>query len=478
MIVGKLQRIKKICLVCVCMLNMLGANIFSQEAEQQEVLVLTLEKGIYLATTAERRLSSMQGALLQSEINIQLACAEFDWNIFPKADAGLVGGGRAGVGATLGMGVEVSKKFTNGTRFVFIPTMMKAAKNYQSNLQTSITQPLLRGFGSAYTLAPLRAAQFSNRSAIRQYYIAQAKQIFVAIKGMYEILKQEKLVELDQESVARMEKFVLSTKMKERIGMSDALDIYRAETEFKLTEDSLSRSSEQLQDAKDGLRDILGLSIEMPISVDIKLEYAPVSANEVEAITAALNNRIEIDQAEDAYYESKRLENLAGLNLRPELNLVVDYTSFSWDEAFTRSWTGKRESKWGIGFVTSGDPWNTREQAAYQMSQFNSLDSAMTLEQIRDNIVLDVKRALREIKRAEDRIHLSEEQIENSKKGYYTSRIKFEYGMANNFDLLQAEKSLRQAQAALISSIIDHRIGEFRFLSVLGLLLEKPMVCR
>jgi outer membrane protein len=474
-----LKKIKKVCLMYTFVLNIvICANIFAQEAEQEEALVLTLEKGIYLATTAERRLSSMQGALLQSEINIQLASAEFDWNIFPKADAGLVGGGRAGVGATLGMGVEVTKKFCNGTRFTFTPTMMKAAKNYQSNLQTSITQPLLRGFGSAYTLAPLRAAQFSNRSAIRQFYIAQSKQIFVAIKGMYEILRQEKLVELDKESVDRMGKFVFSTKMKERIGMSDALDIYRAETEFKLTEDSLSRSSEQLQDAKDVLRDILGLSIEMPITVDIKLEYAPVLVDESEAIKAALNNRIEIDQAEDAYYESKHLEHLAGLNLRPELNLVVDYTSFSWDEAFTRSWTGKRESKWGIGFVTSGDPWNTREQAAYQMSQFNTQNSGMDLEQVRDNIVLDVKRALREIKRAEDRIHLSEEQIENSKKGYYTSRVKFEYGLANNFDLLQAEKSLRQAQASLISSIIDHRIGEFRFLSVLGLLLEKPMVCR
>lgn len=482
MMVKNRQRSKKICFIYLCLLNFLCGSLFSEEAirngEGQEVLMLTLEKGIYLASTAERRLSSMQGAVLQSEINIQLACADFEWSIFPKADAGLVGGGRAGVGATLGLGVEVSKKFVNGTRFVFTPTVMKAAKNYQSNLQTSISQPLLRGCGSAYTLAPLRAAQFSNRSAIRQLYLAQTKQIFMAVKGMYEILKQEKLVELDQESAERMEKFVRSTKMKERIGMSDSLDIYRAETEFKLTEDSLSRSSEQLQDAKDSLRDILGLPLEMPIAVDISLEYAPVLVDETEAITAALNNRIEIDQAEDLYYEGQRLERLACLNLRPELNLVVDYTSFSRNEAFTRSWTGKRESKWGIGFITSGDPWNRREAAAYEMSQFNAQESAMNLEQVRDNVVLDVKRALRDIKRAEDRIHLSEEQIENSKKGYYTSRLKFQYGLANNFDLLQAEKSLRLAQAALISSIIDHRIGEFRFLAVLGLLLEKPLVCR
>lgn len=445
---------------------------------EPEILWLNLQKGIALAVTADRRLGSVQSAVEISEINIELAASEFDWFFLPKVDGGVIGGGAAGVGTTLGLGVEVTKKFSRGTRFAFTPSIMKAAKDYQSNLRTSITQPLLRGFGTAYTQAPLRAAEYVNRTAIRKLFMAKTNQIFLAIKGLYEVLKQEEIVALDQESFERMKKFVLSTKIKEKIGMSDSLDIYRAETEFKLTEDALSLSRERLQDSQDVLRDILGLSLDIPIGVDVVVEYSPVTVSEPEAIEVALKNRVEIDQAQDQYQESKRLEHLAKINMRPELNLVVDYTSFSWDEAFTRSWTRKRESKWGIGFISTGDPWGGRDEAAYQFSQYASEDALRNVEQVKDNVILDVKRALRDLRRAVDKIHLSEEQIDNSKKGYYLARLKFEYGLANNFDLLQAEKSLRLSQIALVNAVIDHRIGEYRLLGALGVILEKPRLCQ
>jgi outer membrane protein TolC len=439
---------------------------------------ISLAQGVQLAMTAERRLGSVQGNVLQSELNLELAASDFDWFIIPKVDAGMIGGGRAGVGATFGMGAEFNKKFASGTRISIIPSMMKAAKDYQSNLRMSVTQPLLRGCGKTFTLAPLKAAQYANRSALRQLYLAQTNQVFQAIRGLYEIARQQAIVGLDKESFERMEKFVVSTKIKEKIGMCDSLDIYRAQTEFKLTEDSLSHSLERLQDAKDNLRDILGIPLDIPIKAEVVVEYDPIEIDQSEAITTALRNRIEISQAEDQYQETRRLEHLAGSNLRPEINLVIDYTSFSWDEAFTRSWSNKRESKWGIGFISSGDPWNTREQAAYDMSRFASVDAGRNVEQVRDNVILEVKRAIRDIKRAHEKINLSEEQIENSKKGYYLARLKFEYGMANNFDLLQAEKSLRQSQIALVNAIVDHRIGEFRLLGSLGMLIEKPMVCQ
>lgn len=445
---------------------------------EPEVFVITLERGLQLALTAERRLSSVQSSIIQSEINLELVASEFDWSIFPKVDGGVLGGGSAGTGLTAGLGAEISKKFIHGTRFCFIPSVMKAAKDYQSNLKASITQPLLRGFGSAYTLAPLRAAQYSNRSAIRKLYQTQTNLIYQTVKALYEILKQETLFAIDQEAFERMKKFVVSTKIKERIGMSDALDVYRAEAELKHTEDSLNNSLERLQEAKDNLRDILGLPLDMPLAVDIPVEYFPMVVVEEEAIATALKNRIEIDQARDQVQENKRLERLAELNMRPELNLVLDYTSFSWDEAFTRSWSNKRESKWGIGFISTGDPRNLREEAAYQFSQFATEDAQRNLEQMRDNVILDVKRVLRDLKRANERIQLYEAQIENFRKGFSLARLKFEYGQANNFDLLQAEKSLRLAQGSLINAIIDHRINEFRLIATLGMLLEKPLVCQ
>jgi outer membrane protein TolC len=235
---------------------------------------------------------------------------------------------------------------------------------------------------------------------------------------------------------------------------------------------------DRLQDAKDNLRDILSLPLDQEIEVKVTIDYESVDIDPDKAIEVALRHRIELDQARDQIAESRRLVCVAKNNLLPDLNVVVDYTSYAWDEAFTRSWTTKRESKWGIGLVSTGDFDNDRQRASYEGSLISKDDAIRNAEQVHDNIILDVKRTLRLLTRAEEKIALQEEQVQNSRKEFHLSRLKFEHGLANNFDLIQAEKNLRSAQSSLVSAIIEHRIGEFKLLAALGTLADKPGLCR
>ena len=448
------------------------AFVFCGYADEE--LVLNLEQGINLALSSDRRIGGPLAALSNAEINLELVESDFDLKITPKGDAGYVGGGDAGAGFTIGTGVELYRKFTTGTRLYFRPSFMKAAHDYRTNLQTSITQPLLRGFGRDYTLSPLYGAQFANRSACRGLYLAQIRLILQTIHGMYEIARQRAFVALEQESLERIQKFCTSTQMKEKIGLCDALDVYRAETELKRAEESLDQSQDRLQDAKDSLRDILALPLDQPLDVDVLIDWTPSSVMVEQAIDVALKNRIEIDQAEDALSESYRLNCIAKKNLDPELNLVVDYSSFRRDEILTRAWTNKRESKWGVGLTTSTDVLMLSETAAFERSILATEDAERNLQQVNDNIILEVKRAIRGLKRAQTKIANQETQIENAHKEFYLSRLKFEHGLANNFDMVQAEKNLRSAENGLVSSVIDHKVGEFRLLAVLGILADKP----
>ena len=90
--------------------------------------------------------------------------------------------------------------------------------------------------------------------------------------------------------------------------------------------------------------------------------------------------------------EARRLRQHAKQNLKPDLNLAVDYTSFAYDEMFTRSWSTKRESTWGFGLTTSTDLYKVSENAAYEQSIINCEDAARNEEQVRENIILEVKR--------------------------------------------------------------------------------------
>ena len=442
------------------------------------VLHLDLESALNIALSAQRRLGSAIGNVEQTEINLEVAESEFDFKIIPKGDFGYVGGGRAGAGSTVGAGVEIFKRYPQGTRVSIIPSVMKAAHNFQSNLKTVFTQPLLRGFGYEYTLTPLRTAEYANRSAKRALYQAQTRLILQTVQGLYEIVRSETFVVLEKESLERIRKFCLSTKMKEKIGLCDSLDVYRAENELKQAEDNLNHAEERLLEAKDSLRDTLALPLDLPITVDVPVDYESVVIAQEQAIELALKNRIEIDQADDQIEDMRRQQYVAKTNLLPELNLVVDYSSLSRDEEFTRIWTYKRESKWGLGFTTSTDLGKIRENASYDQSIRNTADAVRNAEQVNDNIVLEVKRSLRTLHRSQERIELQEKQIKNSQKEFHLARVKFEHGLANNFDLIQAEKSLRSAQTGLVAAMIDHKVGQFKLLATLGMLADKPRLCR
>lgn len=444
----------------------------------QETFDINLVSGVNLALSAKKRLGQALGTAQKADIQLTLAESDFELKVTPKGDAGFVGGGKAGGGTTIASGIEFSKRFTHGTRLVFYPSIAKIAKDYLQNLKATITQPLLRGFGKEYTLSSLYGAQFSDRTARRSLHLAQVRVILQAVQSMFEVSKQMKLVEYDTETLERLKKFCVSTEMKEKIGLCDSLDVYRAKTELKRAEDALNSSLEHLGDAKDSLRETLALPLDLPINVKVAIEYSPVDISIDEAISTALKNRIELDQVEDQLMETRRLQRIAKKNLWPELNLVIDYSNYGRDELFSNTWTNRRESKWGIGFTTSANVERVNETAAYQQSVIAVDEAGINVAQTKDNIVLEVKRTLRTLDRAVDKISVQEAQILNAQSEYHLARLKFEHGLANNFDLIQAEKNLISAQTALIGAIIEHKINEFKLLAALGTLVDKPECCR
>ena len=53
------------------------------------------------------------------------------------------------------------------------------------------------------------------------------------------------------------------------------------------------------------------------------------------------------------------------------------------------------------------------------------------------------------------------------------ARVKFRRGLADNFDLIEAETQLRRAQTGLVSSVVSYVVGTYRLRAALGKLVER-----
>ncbi len=449
------------------------------EASKQEAncLVLDLPHALSRALNFNRQLLGTIESLTKAQYGVSLAESEFDVQIVPNSRVGYVGGGHAGTGMAVGGGVDFSKKFTNGTQISLEPGIIKNPDHYHTELRALVTQPLLRGLGRAYQLANVLGSQFVLRTAYRNLYTAQVQLMIRTIQALYEVVRADKSMCLHQESYERVRQFYQAAKLKEKIALADALDVYRAEIELQHAEDALKNAQEKLLETEDIVRELLALPLDQRIVVELPLIYTPLALSLEEVIELALQNRIEIDQAQDQSRENRRLSSLAKQNLYPELNLVFNYSNCGRDEIFTRACSWRhRESKWGVGFTTSTNFDPAAERVLYEQSLMAIAAAERGEDQTKATLILEAKKTVRQLERAYQRIHLQEEQIKTTKGELYLSQVKFNHSMADNFNVLQAEKSLRGAEQAYWSALIEHIVGEFQLLATVGLLIEKPRI--
>lgn len=452
---------------------------FQQEfvvSEENPCLILDLETAISRALNYNRQLLAVIENVDFTDFSIEMANSEFEVQFTPNTRAGYVGGGHVGTGWSIGGGVDISKKFVTGTQISAGPSILKYPKHYNTELRAILTQPLLRGLSKEYQLAGIYAAHFEKRTACRNLYIAQINLIVKTVQMLYEVVKAEKTLHFTQESLVRIKQFFQAAKLKEKIGLSDSVDVFRAETELRNAEEALTSAQERLQDSEDVLRELLSLPLNTCIKVDVPMIYTPNTLDPNRAIELALQNRIEMDQSRDQWDECKRLSRVAKCNLYPELNLVLNYTNCGRDEVFTRACTRHRESTWGVGFTTTASFDALSENIAYQRSLLAVKNCESGSDQTETMLILEVKRTLRQLKRVYQRIVLQEEQIKTSEGELHLAKLKFDRGMADNFNVIQAEKTLRSSQQAYWSAVIEHIVGEVQLLAAIGLLIDKPNI--
>ena len=434
---------------------------------------LPLEDAINRALEANRGLADAVDNVEGARLSLVAAEYEFELQIFPGGHAGITGTSGEGPDETLGAGISLEKKFATGTKVSITPNIQKTGDIYQTGIDTGLVQPLLRGITREYNLSGVRSAEFGARSTRRSLYLRQVNTVLLTIGGVYEVIRQRELFRLNEESAVRLRVHAEAARAKKKIGLATQIDVYRAGIQQKQAEDNLNSAREAYRDSLDNLKILLALPLEEEIEVEAPLEYSLVRLAENEATRTALRNRVELDQAADTVREAKRLSRVSKENIWPRLDVVFNYSRFGSGDRFGES-TRFDEDSWGVNLVTSTDLARTVERAAYDQSLLNVRAARRNKSLERDNVARQVKRDLRNLRRSEKTIEIKEEQIGQVKGQLELAQVKFRWGLANNFDLIQAETELRLAETNLLSAVLNYIVGSHRLRAALGTLLERP----
>ncbi len=352
--------------------------------------------------------------------------------------------------------------------------------DYNAFAGITVRQPLLRNFGYAENMSRIRVAQVNfdlSNWAFRQTLINTVTNTITAYNFLY-FAQQNLEVAVNSRDLAQR---LLNENMRRvELGTMADVDTLQAASQLALREERVLNAERLYQDQKMQFLALVTGRIENLLEMDIQILPPPpqsyVASDTLQDFQKAIQNRPDYQQA---LLDIETREVLLARDKRRSLPSLDVFGSFGY------SGTGMSvgDSNSGIGdrtFETSTIgaafryPIMNRTASANRVSSMLLLNQAeLSLERLKQVILLDVDAAARRIATDWERIAAAQKAREVSERALEGEEKRLELGTTSSFVVLRLQSDLAEAEIRELQAIVDYNQSLAEYDRAVGLTLEK-----
>jgi outer membrane protein TolC len=341
-----------------------------------------------------------------------------------------------------------------------------------SDLRLVLTQPLLRGFGPNATFYDLRVSRRSREGQERQYELGRQRLAVDVTRSYYQVIQQRQLLAVARQSLDRSESLRRASTARLEVGLVSKLDVYRAELQASQAQESMLRSEASLDSELERFRTLLGLSPSDPLQPEA-LTLPEDIADDIEPVEIltqrALENRLDLLETREEVGDARRTASLARQNLLPQLDLNLGVTQFGNGTTYGNAFHSA-DRRVNLYFSTSYPLERSNEAASKAVAQLDVSSRERTLRQRQLDLETEVRSAVRELQRIRKSIELQKKGVEVAEQQRRLATLRYQRGLASNFDVVDAEGSLVVARSALVGLLTSYQVARVDLLRVTGTL--------
>ncbi|MCX6968125.1 MAG: TolC family protein [Verrucomicrobia bacterium] len=366
------------------------------------------------------------------------------------------------------IGIGIGGTSLYGTEYhVGLANSANGYSHYSTGAQLSLTQPLLRGFGSDVNLASLRIARNNRQISeweFKQGIINVVTQTVFVYNDLYAALRnyeaarhsRDLALELCKEEKARVE-----------IGVKIDLDVVTAQAEAASREEAVLLATNNIKNNERFLKQLITSDtktlLETRVTIEPPLTDAIGEINLEAGLREALSGRPDYQQALIAL-QTRHINVVTARNsVLPRLDLVGSLNLLGLDSndivnslRFFDSNTRNPQS-WSVGALVSMPFSNRTAKGNLKAARLLDAQSLVTLKQLEQTIIVDVANAAGEVATAQQRIDSTNEALRLAQESLSAGEKRHAAGSATTFEVLQLQKSMTEAAAAVIRAESDYR---------------------
>lgn len=359
-------------------------------------------------------------------------------------------------GALISLSASVDRNASNFTSTAFNPV-------YNSDVALTVTQPLLRGAGSAYTRAAIERSRLGIEIA-RLNFRGQVLQVVRDTEAAYYNLvfaREQRAVK--QHSLKLAERLFEENKTRKLTGVATDLDVLSAQVGMATAENGVVIAEQSVRNSEDALLALIGqfeFDSQLP-SVGLLPYQEPTPSFDV-SYKLARENQPDYLATQTAIKQFQIDAATAKSATKPTLNLGGSVGLNGIDRSYSRAMNNVPNGdahSWELDLSLSV-PWGLHADRARWRSATASLHQEETrLRQLEQNLLVQVRAAVRAVETNQQSVEINRKATELATHQYELELARFKAGLSTSRQVLQVQDDLESARVNELLAEVNLRIA-------------------
>ena len=374
-----------------------------------------------------------------------------------------------------------------------------------SSLTVTVSQSLPGVMREPFSvgLSPVELSEISLQEAELDLAKTRQKVVLDTIAAYLNVLKAQQLKNLSDGAHEKAARLLGEVERKLALGVATQLDLLKAQNQLDQAAFSVQRAEDDSRSAMRSLAIMLGLPPETQFQITDSFDVSGVFRMEhdeyelEELIAIALENRIEMKQADLSYLKVEASLETTKRSMKPSVNLFANYshqdtTSFSasasldlasgdaaWKASLDNQTPTEKTPDKGlspkststVGINVSFALWDggTAKEKLTQAEMSLKMQEA-SRERQKQAIVEDVYAASTVLKQARIRLQLAGQAVLEAEESFRITEARFAKGAGVATEVIDAAQSLASSESGVVEALFDYYLAQARLGKAIGLL--------
>lgn len=346
---------------------------------------------------------------------------------------------------------------------------------YSGDFRLSLTQNLLRGLDPATTAEPLRQAKRSTQGAARQWETARRRMVVTVYQAYLGVARQKETLRIARERAERARQLSDFSRARFQAGSVSRLDVLRAEQLEASAALAANDAQNLMEDFRDALRRAAGLPRDLDFDVRSPEDLPAAEPDIARAADGVMDQRPEALEARDQVTDAEFAVRIAKSLQLPSVQGVVTYEALgtggsAGDALHARNpavFFGIR-SQYGLNATLL---YAQRREAEIGLST-----RKRNFQLLEDDLVREVRRAYRQLEALKRDWAIAVENKKVAELQFEVAQLRFEKGLSDNFNVVDAENLLNSTRLLEVGSRFDILLARLNCLFASGRLEILPFL--